>query len=168
MFVGRFRRVILGDSSHSASTDARYTQYAMGFERILQWPFGYGIGRGGDALGFGLNTHGMMTIDTYYLSIVLEYGVLGFIVFYGMFAIAILEGGRRSLFVSSQNEDRSFLLPITVSLMTFIIIKSVFSQQENHPIVFMMLGAMVAIIAAHRRHPAIPRPGIRKGGAVQR
>jgi hypothetical protein len=163
MFVGRFRRIILGDSSHSASTDARYTQYAMGFERILQWPFGYGIGRGGDALGFGLDTHGMMTIDTYYLSIVLEYGVLGFIVFYGMFAIAILEGGRRSLFVPSQNEDRSFLLPITVSLMAFILIKSVFSQQENHPIVFMMLGAMVAIITAHRR-----RPGIGKSGAVQR
>jgi hypothetical protein len=156
MFVGRFRRIILGDSSHSASTDARYTQYAMGFERILQWPFGYGIGMGGDALGFGLNTHGMMTIDTYYLSIVLEYGVLGFIIFYGIFAIAIYEGGRRSLFAPPQNEDRSFLLPITVSLMVFIVIKSVFSQQENHPIIFMMLGAMVALVATHLRNRATP------------
>lgn len=167
MFVGRFRRIILGDSSHSASTDARYTQYATGFEKMLQWPFGYGIGMGGDALGFGLNTHGMMTIDTYYLSIALEYGVLGFIIFYGMFAIAIFEGGRRNLFSPSQNEDRSFLLPITVSLMTFIIIKSVFSQQENHPVVFMMLGALIALVATHRR-TRLSRLGIDKDSAAQR
>lgn len=168
MFVGRFRRIILGDSSHSASTDARYTQYAMGFKKILQWPFGYGIGMSGDALGFGLDTHGMITIDTYYLSIVLEYGVLGFIVFYGIFAIAIFEGGRRSLFSPSQNEDRSFLLPITVSLISFIIIKSVFSQQENHPVVFMMLGAMVALVATYGRHQPASRPSLRKNGAPQR
>lgn len=168
MFVGRFRRIILGDSSHSASTDARYTQYQMGFEKVLEWPFGYGIGMGGDALGFGINTHGMMTIDTYYLSIVLEYGLLGFIIFYGIFAIALFEGGRRSLFAPSQNADRSFILPITVSLTTFIIIKSVFSQQENHPIVFMMLGAMVALIATHKRHPAARRSKIGENGAVQR
>lgn len=155
MFVGRFRRIILGDGSHANSTDARYTQYAMGFERVLQWPFGYGIGMGGDALGFGLNSHGMMTIDTYYLSIVLEYGVLGFIIYYGMFAIGIFEGGRRSLMLPSQNEDRSFLLPITVSLITFIIIKSVFSQQDNHPVVFMMLGALVALISTYRRTTAL-------------
>jgi hypothetical protein len=153
MFVGRFRRIILGDGSHANSTDARITQYTAGFEKILQWPFGYGIGMGGDTLGFGVNTHGMMTIDTYYLSIVLEYGILGFIIFYGMFAIAIFEGGRRSLIGRSQHEDRSFILPITVSLMTFIIIKSVFSQQENHPVVFMMLGALVALIATSRRAP---------------
>ena len=168
MFVGRFRRIILGDSSHSASTDARYTQYTMGFDRLMEWPFGYGIGMGGDALGFGLNTHGMMTIDTYYLSIVLEYGILGFIIFYGIFAIAIFEGGRRSLFAPSQNEDRSFLLPITISLMIFIIIKSVFSQQENHPIIFMMLGAMVALIATHKRNPFVSRTRIGKNGVAQR
>ena len=161
MFVGRFRRIILGDSSHSSSTDARFTQYEMGFQRLLEWPFGYGIGMGGDALGFGINTHGMMTIDTYYLSIVLEYGVLGFIIFYGIFAIAIYEGARRSAFAPSQNTDRSFLLPITVSLMSFIIIKSVFSQQENHPIVFMMLGAMVALIATQRRRTA-SNPGTKR------
>lgn len=154
MFVGRFRALILGDGSHANSTDARYTQYAMGFDKILQWPFGYGIGMGGDALGFGLHL-GMVTIDTYYLSIALEYGVIGFIVYYGMFAIAIFEGGRRSLLLQSRNVDRSFLLPITVALMVFVVIKSVFSQQDNHPIVFMILGALAAIIATSRRNSAI-------------
>lgn len=165
MFVGRFRRIILGDSSHSASTDARYTQYVMGFEKMMQWPFGYGIGRGGATLDFG-TAAGFTSIDTYYLSIALEYGVVGFIVYYGMFALAIFEGGRRSLLTQSRNPDRSFLLPITVSLIVFIVIKSVFSQQENHPVVFMMLGAMVALIATYRRSTN-SRPEISNGGASQ-
>jgi hypothetical protein len=105
----------------------------------------------------------MMTIDTYYLSIVLEYGVIGFIVFYGMFAIGIFEAGRRSLLAPPQNTDRSFILPITVSLVVFIIVKSVFSQQENHPLVFMMLGALMAIIATSRRSHATLRT---KGGKL--
>ena len=168
IFVGRFRRLILGDGSHANSTDARYTQYQMGFEKVMQWPFGYGIGMGGDALGFGLNSHGMMTIDTYYLSIVLEYGVLGFIVYYGMFAIGIFEGGRRSLFTSSQDKDRSFILPITVSLIVFVIVKSVFSQQDNHPLIFMMLGALVALVATNRRQSGGPRLRTNKSGVAQK
>jgi hypothetical protein len=152
MFVGRFRRIILGDGSHSNSTDARIAQYDMGIDRILHWPFGYGIGMGGPTLGFGTD-RGFTSIDTYYLSIALEYGIIGFIVYYGMFAIALFEGGRRSLLAPSQNEDRSFLLPITVSLLVFVVVKSVFSQQDNHPVVFMMLGALVALVAT-RRHRA--------------
>ena len=97
----------------------------------------------------------MITIDTYYLSVLLEYGIAGFIVFYGMFAIAIYEAGRRSLFARSENEDKSFLLPITVSLIVFIVIKSVFSQQDNHPVIFMMLGALMALTAIHRGLAAV-------------
>lgn len=93
----------------------------------------------------------MITIDTYYLSVALEYGVLGFIVFYGMLAIAIYEASRRALFSDLENDTRSFLLPIAVSLVTFVIIKSVFSQQDNHPVIFMMLGALVAIVGSSRR-----------------
>ena len=127
----------------------------MGWQKLLQWPFGYGIGQAAPTLGFGKDIGGMITIDTYYLSIVLEYGVVGFIVYYGMFAIAIYEGIRRSLFAHSDNEDRAFLLPITVSLITFIVVKSVFSQQDNHPVVFMMLGALVALVATYRKAPPL-------------
>jgi hypothetical protein len=148
----RFQVLIFGnDGSHDNSTNARIDQYTMGFQKILQWPFGYGIGQGASTLGFGKEISGMITIDTYYLSVVLEYGIAGFIVYFGMIAIAIYEAGRRGLFDVSDNEDRGFLLPITISLVTFIIIKSVFSQQDNHPVVFMMLGALMALAASHRK-----------------
>lgn len=159
MFVGRFKNLILGDGSHANSTDARFTQYTMGFEKILHWPFGYGPGMSGEALGFGRSLSGMITVDTYYLTVALEYGILGFIVYYGMFAIAIFEGGRRIVKQPPHNEDRSFLLPLTVSLAAFVVIKSVFSQQDNHPVIFMMLGAVVALIATYRRTSIAAIPG---------
>jgi len=145
LFVPRLKVMILGGSSHSASTDARITQYTVGLQKFLQWPFGYGIGMGGETLGFGRDVGGMISIDTYYLSILLEYGIIGFIVYYGMFAIAIYNGGKKGLFSKALSEDKSFVLPITVSLIVFIVIKSVLSQQDSHPIVFMMLGALVAL-----------------------
>ncbi len=150
----RLKVIIFGGSSHSASTDARVAQYTAGIQKFLEWPFGYGIGQGAATLGFSSEEHGMITIDTYYLSILLEYGIAGFIVYYGMFAIAIYEGIRRSLLIHSENEDKSFLLPITVSLICFIIIKSVFSQQDNHPVVFMMLGALVALVSTYKKTSA--------------
>lgn len=153
----RFSVLILGnDGSHAASTEARIEQYTIGWHKFLEWPFGYGIGMGAATLGFGQDRGGL-TIDTYYLSILLEYGIAGFVVYYGMFAIAIYEAGQRSLFVTSDAEDRSFILPIATSLVAFIIIKSVFSQQDNHPVVFMMLGALMAIAASRRRVPAIQK-----------
>jgi hypothetical protein len=157
MFVHRFKILILGDASHDNSTAARIAQYTLGYQKLLAWPFGYGIGMGGATLGFGQDL-GSMTIDTYYLSVALEYGVVGFIVYYGMFAIAIYEGFRRYLLAPSKDEDRSFILPISVSLVAFVVIKGVFSQQDNHPVVFMMLGALVALSSPLRR-PS-PRPAI--------
>ena len=150
-FSLRLKVMILGGSSHAASTDARIVQYTIGFQKFLERPFGYGIGQGAVTLGFGKDIGGMITIDTYYLSILLEYGIAGFIVFYGMFAVAIYEAGRRSLFARSETEDKSFLLPIAVSLFVFIVIKSVFSQQDNHPVIFMMLGALMALNASRRQ-----------------
>jgi hypothetical protein len=146
----RFQVLIFGnDGSHAASTDTRVEQYRVGFQKFLQWPFGYGIGQGAATIHPGET--GRITIDTYYLSVLLEYGIVGLIVYYGMFLIAIYEGVRRALFAPSNDENSSFLLPITASLVVFIIVKSVFSQQDNHPIVFMMLGALVALVSSYRR-----------------
>lgn len=147
----RLQILVFGnDGTHVASTAARVTQYTMGFRKFLEWPFGYGIGMGAETLGFR-TPNGLLTIDTYYLSILLEYGMAGFIVYYGMFLIGIYEGSRRSLLSMKESEDAGFLLPTSISLFDFVVIKSVFSQQDNHAIAFMMLGAVVALCAKRRK-----------------
>ena len=122
-----------------------------GLEKLLNGHLGMASVRVPLLIGFGKDMAGMITIDTYYLSMVLNMESRASLSIYGMFAIAIYEAGRRSLFDISDNEDRGFLLPITVSLITFIIIKSVFSQQDNHPVVFMMLGASMALAVSRQR-----------------
>ena len=143
----RFYIMIMGDASHTASTQARIEQLHVGMAKLLQWPFGYGIGQAAVTIS---NASDFITIDSYFLSVAIEYGVLGFIAYYGIFAIAMYEGSRRYLTDKTGNEDQSFLLPITASFVAFMVAKSVFSQQDNHPVVFMMLGALLGLIAARR------------------
>jgi hypothetical protein len=76
--VGRLRRMVWGGGEHQFSTDARRVQYERGFEILAGNPFGHGIGMGAETLGF-TNLAGVLTIDTYYLAIALEYGVIGFL-----------------------------------------------------------------------------------------
>jgi O-antigen ligase len=137
----------MGDASHTASTQARIEQMHVGIAKLLQWPFGYGIGQAAVTI---TNASDFITIDSYFLSVAIEYGILGFITYYGIFAIAMYEGSRRYLMDTTGNEDQSFLLPITASFIAFMVAKFVFSQQDNHPVVFMMLGALLGLISARR------------------
>jgi O-antigen ligase len=134
----------------------------VGLEKFFHWPFGYGIGQAAVTIS---GAGDFVTIDSYFLSILVEYGILGFILYYGLFAIAIYEGSRRYLADTTDNEDQSFLLPITASFIAFMVAKFVFSQQDNHPVVFMMLGALIGLIAARRSLMQSNR-GLERGNRV--
>ena len=91
------------------------------------------------------------TIDTYYLLVALDYGILGFIAYYGMVLWAIYASGKQAFLSVGRDRDFSMFTPIAISLCTFFVIKSVFSQEGNHPLVFMMMGAIVALIYRMRK-----------------
>ena len=46
----------------------------------------------------------------------------------------------------TNDRDAALLTPLTVALTNFFVIKAVFSQQDNHPLYFMMLGMLVALV----------------------
>lgn len=140
--VHRLRQKIWGGGAQQASTEGRKQQIAMGIPKVIKRPWGYGIGEDGRALGF-TNMAGVPTIDTYYLSVALELGVVGFIVYYSIFGFTIWRSGR-SLF-DARDPDTLTLLPIAIALTNFVLVKSVFSLETNHPLVFAMLGASVGL-----------------------
>jgi hypothetical protein len=144
-FVGRIRARVWGTGSAQFSTQSRSEQYHLGIPKILSHPWGYGIGQAGDTLGF-VDTGGFGTIDTYYLAIGLEYGVIGFLVYYGMILFALYAAGKTALSPHPLKGESGLLIPISVMLLDFIVIKSVFSQQDNHPLVFMALGMLAALL----------------------
>jgi O-Antigen ligase len=154
-FVGRVRSVFWGTGSALGSTDARKQQWALGWPKVIRHPWGYGIGLDGDVVGW-VSPGGFMSIDTYYLSILVEYGFVGFIVYFGIFAMAIFEVVRLVLSKAlGEDEEASLVVPAGIAMANFVVIKSVFSQEDNHSIVFMILGMLIALSARLKRSPEL-------------
>lgn len=140
--------MILGGGQHQASSDARETQWRIGLEILKRNPFGHGASRSGEVLGY-TNAAGDLTIDTYFLSVMLDYGVVALPIFVTMFVLPIyfaLEGNRRRY----QDPELGWLIPIGIGLMNLAIIASVLSSESNFSVVFIMLGFSVALVARMR------------------
>ena len=159
MFIGRIHNIVLGDGSEIYSNQARQGQVEMGIPLILHHPWGYGLGMGGSTLNF--RPFGFMTIDNYYLSIVLEYGVLGFIVYYGMFITAAYTGLRMAIGTARfASRELELVTAISITMINFFLIKSVYSQEDNHPLIFMLLGMLVALIHRVKSTAAAAAPAL--------
>lgn len=139
--VHRVRRVFLGGGEHQASTNARFDQWSMGWPKVFSRPlFGYGPGRSGETLGY-VTPGGMYTVDSYYLSILLDFGFLGFICLFGMVVTAMIQSLRIGLY--DESRDGALVGCVGVSLGVFLFIKMVLSQADNHSMLFMLLGAVM-------------------------
>jgi hypothetical protein len=140
----RINSLILGDGSTTASTESRKTQLLMGVPEILKNPLGHGSGGAGAAMGYAQGE--FVTVDNYYLTIGLDYGPLGLTTFLALFLVAIAVGVRNSVTAAGRKDPELLLLvPLTAALVSFLVIKSVFSQTDSHPIIFMMIGMIVAL-----------------------
>lgn len=155
MFVGRVRHIVWGTGSQAYSDMARHDQITMALPLILKRPWGYGIGRAADTLGYA--PFGAITIDNYYLSIALDYGILGFIAFYGMLLACIFYSGKRVVEAPFEAEELGLLKASAVALTNFIIMRSVFSEEGNNYIIFMIMGMMLALLYRSRLAAETPR-----------
>ena len=169
--VGRVRNHVWGTGTSAASTASRSTQWEHAIPKIMTHPFGHGIGRAARNLGF-VNPAGVLTIDSYYLTLLMDVGIFGFVVYFAMFFRGVWISARAVIRGRVEGE-LGLLLPMGVALLNFVVVKSVFSQDSNHPAVFMMLGAVVAL--GHRatvaaggevrvKVPVVQAPGL--GGAI--
>lgn len=145
LFVHKVRVLILGGGDQASSNDARQEQLATGIPKILARPFGYGAGNAAEVLGYA--PFGFITIDNYYLSIALDYGILGFVAFYGTFILAITHASNTIVRMPSaiNTQEKAFLIPLIVTTTVFIVIRGVLSQEDNNAIAFAMLGLLVGL-----------------------
>jgi hypothetical protein len=160
-----------GGGATQLSNQSRSDQWHMGLPKLLKHPWGYGIGQGADALGY-FNASGVPTIDSYTLRLALEYGIVGLLVFYAIFGVALLYVGRAAERSPPGDREAALLVPAGLALLSYIMIKSVFAQEDNQPLVFMLLGMAAAIVgrmggfrAERTRAAASPgrRPSRRSG-----
>jgi hypothetical protein len=149
-FVGHLRALLFGSGLQKDSTLARVDQYHKGWPMVFSHPLGHGIARAGETLQW-YTPGGRMTIDTYYLGVALEEGLPGLVVFYGTFLFAIFLACRELLTGANNDKQTSFLMPIAIALINFVVIKGVFYQIDNHYLVYMLLGMLVAILSCKRQ-----------------
>ena len=138
----RLHNMTIGGGQHQASTDARNAQWAMGRPKFITHPMGFGPSHSGGALGY-TNLAGVMTIDSYYLSLLLDYGFLGFFSFLAMFGGQFIPGVR--LFMTSEDGEESLSGPIVVALINFLVIKAVLSSEFNISMAFIFLGFLFGL-----------------------
>ena len=158
--VTRLRRMVWGGGAQQASNAGREIQIETGIPKIIKNPFGHGIGQGAETLGT-VGSGGMLTIDNYHLLIILEYGVVGFLIYYGIVISAIIYSGRAAI-SPRLDPELTLLAPLCITMANFLVIKSVFSQQDNHPIIFMALGMIAALVYRAQT----PRGETRRNGAL--
>jgi len=150
LFSARIRARILGNGPQDFSNLSRIEQWKMGIPKIIANPIGHGIGVGADALGYRTPA-GVLTIDSYYLVLLLEYGVIGFAIWCSLIGLSIFYAGKYGMNYKGESRDLAFLVPTSLALFNFFVIKSVFAQQDNHPLVFIMMGMVVALIYRMRQ-----------------
>jgi hypothetical protein len=63
-----------------------------------------------------------------------------------MILVAISYGAKYAFKSDAQKGEFGFFIPLTISLTNFFVIKSVFSNDDNHPLAFMMMGMIVALV----------------------
>lgn len=145
--VGRIRQKIWGSGlAYESSSTGRLTQYKSGIPHVISHPWGFGAGQAGIILNF-LNPNGTRTIDTYWLVIAMDYGIVGFILYYSTIGAAAYYAARYGI-EGERDGDReiSFLIPIACALSTFFVIKAVFAEPDNHPLIYMMMGIVVVLV----------------------
>lgn len=141
--IGRLRGAIWGNGAQTSSDHARLDQWALGLPKIFSHPQGHGVGQAGSVLGY-VGPDGIATIDSYMLNIVLDYGYIGFALYFSIFVRAAFVGAR-AIARGHLDKELQLLLPLSICMANYILVKAVFSQEDNTPLTFMMLGAVIAL-----------------------
>lgn len=130
-----------GNGDTVASTEARRQQLELFWPKIQQWPFGYGTGRSGEVLGW-YSPGGVLSIDSYPITIALDYGLIGFCIFYGILVITMIYAWQHLL---SQQQGSLDALPIAIMVPVFILVKTVLSQDNEHSLIFIAIGLVIGL-----------------------
>jgi hypothetical protein len=151
IFVPAVHNRTIGGGSTGFSDDSRKDQFHLFWPKLFHNPLGYGAGRSGETLDYHLPS-GMITVDSYVISVGLDYGVLGMVCFFGMFFYAFALASRT--YLSSSTKEAELALPLACAIAVMFFVRLVLSQTDNVPFIFILFGMAVAMYA---RYAAVPK-----------
>jgi hypothetical protein len=132
----RAHNLVLGGGETAASNEGRYVQWVTGIPLIKSNPItGHGLAQGGYLIN--------MSIDSYILSLLIETGVPGLVLFGGLLLLPIWYGVRDFLF--DMSESGAVAGALACSFLAFTTNRLVLSQRENHMLIFSLLAIVVVM-----------------------
>jgi hypothetical protein len=140
---------LLGGGGEQESSQARIVQMHMGLPKVLTHPWGYGIGQGGEVLGY-TNAEGLLSIDSYPLRVILEFGIIGFVVWICIYVAALYYAFTGAINSKKGDEFRIFM-PITVVILSYLLMKVNFAQEDNQPVIYVIFGMLTAMFYRQRK-----------------
>jgi hypothetical protein len=161
----RAYRAFIGGGHTAPSDNARLGMWERTFDRLLQNPFGYGPNQVGRLIGKVKETTGGVTVDGYFMNMLIDFGVLGFLCWFLLFAGALWYAVR--VYLNSGTRDEDVAGPIAVSLLCFLVSKGVLSQSDNHHLMFAMVGVTAALVWRQSQRLAITATERRPAPAVR-
>jgi len=157
LFVHKIHVLIFGGGAQASSTLHRQEQFRMALPAFIRSPIGYGAGQSGVHMGYGSGD--FIAIDSYWISLSLEYGALGVVLYVGVFAVVIYAALKTLLEnPEAARGETGLLLPLVSFLAAFLIIRGVFSQPDIHPLVFTLLGMTACLVSRAHSNAAASRP----------
>lgn len=145
----------IGGGSTGFSDQARQKQYHLFWPKLAENPLGYGSGRSGGVLNFR-SPGGQYTVDSYFITTGIDYGLVGLVCFFGMFLYTFYL--MATTYLESDSKEGEMALPIACAIAVLFMIRLVLSQLDNMPIIFVVFGMAIALYA---RVVALPRRAAR-------
>lgn len=123
------------------ASGSRTAQIELGIPKIAHRPvIGYGPGMQAITLGYSANGRNL-TIDNYYLSVVLEAGIPGLLFFMTMLGATVVGSVRRMF---SNPSERGLMLAFALIGIGFAFTRFTLSSSDNLCLFYIILGAYVA------------------------
>jgi O-antigen ligase len=137
---GRLRGMVIGNGSQNFSNQGRAAQWDVGLPKVWSHPLGHGANRSGAVVGWS-NAGGEFSIDSLYLSMLLDFGPIGFVVFLLLILIPAYLGAR--IFINTRDSEASLVGPLAVGLINFTVYAAVLSSLLQWPIVSIFIGLIL-------------------------
>lgn len=172
----RAQMYTIGGAQHAASNKTRDVQWANAFEQIGSNPFGAGAGTAAELVGTR-TPDGRAILDSSYINIMSDFGVIGIVSFF-FFIVAIIVAGLRSGWRSTRDakaQDAIWLFPISASLVGYLFSMYSVSYDRNFFLLYLLCGIVLGVrarLASERNVPMgnsqflrqVERPGASEAG----
>jgi len=144
----RLSNVVIGGGDSAASNDGRLAQWTLAWPHILDNPIaGHGVGMAGEVINYH-QPGGLLTVDSYVLTLLVDTGFPGLLLFAGVLSMAIWMCVR--LYLRDEDRRAAFAGPLACSILAFAFYRLVLSQQENHTLFLVLVGAAFVLARSAR------------------